>query len=435
MGLDVDETLSPSLLEKVSYVGTLLKSFRQGDVAIEKLLDISLGHKRLERITERIGAERLVEADQEMAAFQALTLMEKLAGPKNVRSPVSAAVMVDGGRYQRCEKNESEDGDRRTHWFEDKAGLCLELGGRRDDVPASPDAIDPCPQVPGFLMNMEQIETLTREIGQKATEKTVLSEADASSINALHVANIDTPIDTTDDGQINLDDAQTLSDLERIVAAAQQSSRRPAAADSVDDLPMSPKVITRDVVATLENSRHLGLKLAAHAWSLGLFQATFKSFVGDGSSWIWTIFDKHFRPFKFIAVLDIIHAVTYVYAAATAGRTEKDGTRIYHQWVSWLWSGEVSQVIRALAKRQSELGVPTEEDGPTSPRQIVSGALTYLQNQQSRMNYPLYRKLGLPITSSHMESAIKELNFRMKGTTGSKGHPSVCRNEGKMGRM
>jgi len=36
--------LSPSLLEKVSYVGTLLKSFRQGDVAIEKLLDISLGH-------------------------------------------------------------------------------------------------------------------------------------------------------------------------------------------------------------------------------------------------------------------------------------------------------------------------------------------------------------------------------------------------------
>ena len=35
------------------------------------------------------------------------------------------------------------------------------------------------------------------------------------------------------------------------------------------------------------------------------------------------IFDKHFRPFKFIAVLDIIHAVTYVYAAAMAGR-ERD---------------------------------------------------------------------------------------------------------------
>ncbi|MEI6540334.1 MAG: hypothetical protein WCO86_12550 [Planctomycetota bacterium] len=155
--------------------------------------------------------------------------MGKLAGPKNVRSPVSAAVMADGGRYQRCEQNESEDGDRRTHWFEDKAGLCLELGGRRDDVAASSDAVDPCPQVPGFLMNIEQIETLTREIGQKATEKAALSEADASSINALHAANTNTPINTTDDGQINLHDAQTLSDLERIVAAAQPSSSgRPA---------------------------------------------------------------------------------------------------------------------------------------------------------------------------------------------------------------
>lgn len=28
----------------------------------------------------------------------------------------------------------------------------------------------------GFLMNIEQIETLTREIGQKATEKATLSE-------------------------------------------------------------------------------------------------------------------------------------------------------------------------------------------------------------------------------------------------------------------
>ena len=161
------------------------------------------------------------------------------------------------------------------------------------------------------------IETLTRKIGQKATEKVTLSEADAISINALQAANTDTSIDTSDDGQINLDDAETLSDLKRIVAAAQQSSsRRQSAADGANDLPMSPKVITRDVVATLENSRHLGLKLAAHAWSPGLFQAKFKAFVGDGSSWIRTIFDKHFRAFNFIAVLDIIHAVTYLYAAA-----------------------------------------------------------------------------------------------------------------------
>ena len=32
------------------------------------------------------------------------------------------------------------------------------------------------------------------------------------------------------------------------------------------------------------------------------------------------------------------------------------------------------------------------------------------------MNYPDYREQGLPITSSHMESTMKELNDRVKGT-------------------
>ena len=32
------------------------------------------------------------------------------------------------------------------------------------------------------------------------------------------------------------------------------------------------------------------------------------------------------------------------------------------------------------------------------------------------MNYPRYRELGLPLTSSVMESTMKELNYRVKGT-------------------
>lgn len=72
--------------------------------------------------------------------------------------------------------------------------------------------------------------------------------------------------------------------------------------------------------------------------------------------------------------------------------------------------------IAAPASRQAEPGLPTAEDSETSPRQIVSKALTYLQNHQPQMRYPEYRKLGLPITSSHLESTIKELNYRIKGT-------------------
>jgi hypothetical protein len=32
------------------------------------------------------------------------------------------------------------------------------------------------------------------------------------------------------------------------------------------------------------------------------------------------------------------------------------------------------------------------------------------------MNYPQYRRLGLPLVSSHIESTIKQMNHRIKGT-------------------
>src|SRR5690554_2841801 len=47
LGINVDESLSPSLLEKVSYLGTLLHSFPAGETAIRKLLEMTLGRKRI----------------------------------------------------------------------------------------------------------------------------------------------------------------------------------------------------------------------------------------------------------------------------------------------------------------------------------------------------------------------------------------------------
>ena len=32
------------------------------------------------------------------------------------------------------------------------------------------------------------------------------------------------------------------------------------------------------------------------------------------------------------------------------------------------------------------------------------------------MDYPRYRRLGLPVTSALMESLVKEVNYRVKGT-------------------
>ena len=417
LGIDVDEELSPSLLEKVSFLGTLLKSFPQGETAMDKLLEMVFGRKRIERITERIGVERLTEAEQELAAFESLTLMEKINGPRGVTAPTSVAVMLDGGRYQRTEQNAEATSEKSTHWYEYKAGLCLELGGRRDGLQAGPEAPDPCPEVPEFLLNLDYVDKLTREIGQKAAavpgEPAEAIDCGGAPLSSDAPA---VPSDASPEGVgIDLEGVKSLADLETQVAAARNAAA--SSEESDKQVPLSPKVVRREVLATLEKGRHIGLQVAARAWKLGMFQSKFKAFVGDGSGWIWTIFAMFFKPFGFTPILDVIHAVTYLYAAAMAGRAREEGATVYRQWVSWLWQGELSKLIAAVAARQAELGLPEPGESETSPRHIVSKALTYLQNQQDKMRYPEYRKLGLPITSSHMESTIKELNYRLKGTS------------------
>ena len=66
--------------------------------------------------------------------------------------------------------------------------------------------------------------------------------------------------------------------------------------------------------------------------------------------------------------------------------------------------------------RLAEVGPPGEGEAASSPRQVVARALGYLGNNAKRMRYDAYRRQGLPITSSYVESAVKQFNARVKGT-------------------
>ncbi len=58
-----------------------------------------------------------------------------------------------------------------------------------------------------------------------------------------------------------------------------------------------------------------------------------------------------------------------------------------------------------------------DQDAPDSdPRQILATTINYLENNQDRMKYPEYRQAGLPVTTAWMESLVKEMNYRVKGT-------------------
>jgi hypothetical protein len=372
LGLGIDEELSPSLLERVTFLGTKLPSFRDAFEAANKLLRVKIGEKRVERITERIGTERVIQREADIAGWSELKLTEKLAAPPGVKGPKVASLMADGGRLQLREA----DADAKSHWHEYKAGLLQCLSS---EVSSS----DPHPQIPEFFLQPERMDKLAREITRVA-------------------ARVESLIDKSDPDELSH------SEISAMMLGPEEER------SSTDYQP--PKVIDRDIVASRRDSQTFGRHLAAAAWSLGFFAAERKAFVGDGQNWIWTEWERHFKPHGFVPILDFIHALTHVYAAAMAGRPIENGWPVYVRWITAVWQGNVTSVIAELAVRQQELGLPTDEDGDTSPRTLVTKTLTYLQNQQSRMNYPEYRRLGLPMTSAHMESTVKQLNRRLKGT-------------------
>jgi hypothetical protein len=372
LGLSVGESLSPALLERVTYLGTKLPSFHDAFEAVSKLLRTTIREKRVERTTERIGGERIVQREHEISAWSKLRLVDKLAAPPGVKAPTTVSAMADGGRLQLREFNP----DAKSHWHEYKAGLLQTL---ESEVSTG----DPAPQIPDLFLQRDRMDKLTREITQMA-------------------ARVESPIPPRDGEDLSYSAVSA-----KVMGTEEEQS-------TIKYKP--PKVIDRDVAATRQNSQTFGRHLAAVAWSLGFFAAKVKGFVGDGQNWIWTEWERHFKPFEFIPILDFIHALTHVYAAAMAGRPVDEGWPFYVRWITAIWQGKVVSVIEELMVRQQELGHPTKEDGETSPRAIVAKTLTYLQNQQSRMNYPEYRRLGLPITSAHMESTVKQLNRRLKGS-------------------
>jgi hypothetical protein len=256
-----------------------------------------------------------------------------------------------------------------SHWHEYKAGVLHGLSSKEH-------ACDPCPAVPDVYLQRERIDKITREITQMAATAEVPSTEDS------------------------LPAADSIVPAEEIVPCGYEP----------------PEVVDRDVVASRCESRRFGKHLAAQAWRLGLFAAQRKAWVSDGQNWLWTTWEKYFKPFGFVPILDYIHALTHVYAAAMAGRSVAAGWEVYVRWITWIWQGNVLSVIAELARRQEELGTPVADDGETHPRRLVADTLTYLQNQKERMDYPEYRRLGLPITSAHMESTVKLLNRRIKGS-------------------
>jgi hypothetical protein len=178
-----------------------------------------------------------------------------------------------------------------------------------------------------------------------------------------------------------------------------------------------PKRLVRTCVSTQQRSEEFGPLVAQEAYARGFFDAPRRAFLGDGQKYNWTIQRKWFKDFEPIA--DFIHPLSYLYVAATAlAKTKAERWERYKGWMTACWQGRVAEVLKELVAWQERLGpILAEEKPPGSDARVAVGkAVTYLENNQARMDYPRYRRLGLPITSCAVESLIKEFNYRVKGT-------------------
>jgi hypothetical protein len=334
-------------------------SFQEASSDLRELADLSISSSHLQRLSLRIGREWAQSRDAEVAAFRAGRLRAERQQPARI-----ATVMVDGGRYQ-TRQDTGEPGITGPAWHEVKVACCQTLAG-------SAHAADPQPEPPAKFLDPDDAARLASEI--KARGRASVSRAATAS---------PTP------------------------PPRRRRKRRRAS-----------RKLVRTVVASTADSETFGWQVAAEVQRRGLDQARSKGYVCDGQKYNWAIFAMHFAAWGFVPILDFLHLLGYLYAAAQAagGKATPEAWRLYQRWLRWAWAGRVSEVLGELREASRRLGPPPPRTSEEDPRRVVAETLGYVENNRSRMDYPRYRCLGLPISSAAVESTIKQINRRLKGT-------------------
>ena len=187
---------------------------------------------------------------------------------------------------------------------------------------------------------------------------------------------------------------------------------RPAAKDKGKG---SPTVLVRSAVVTHAHPERFGSavrRTVAQAHSRGFFQAPHAVFLGDGSAGNWSLQDMYFPGW--LPLLDIVHLLEHLYPAAQAACAQ-DPWPLYLQLLRAGWAGQPAQVLTLLTPHARRVGAPPEDALDTDPRKILANAVTYVRNNQARMDSPRARRRGLPTTTSYVESLINTFNIRIKG--------------------
>jgi hypothetical protein len=346
------ERFSPAVKTKAVSAAAHAKSFAQAQTLMEMLGEITMSDRHLGRLAHEAG-QKLLDEQRDRARRHARNEL----GVEVENLPELAVVEMDGGRI-RTRKEGQGQGTHDPAWRESKNALFQRMTSETH-------ACDPCPELPDFLKNRGHIRQLVLEMSGTAD-------------------GVDVP-----------------------------ENEEPVPDEPIRHEP--PKRLMRTCLSSLDDSDTFGELMAAEAKRKGFYEAKRQAFVADGMKCNWTVQKRHFAAFT--PIVDLLHVVSYLYHAAVAiGESEDFGWGLCVEWTRACWQGRVTEVIADLTDWLSDQP-PLEDDVPDAdPRKIVRTSQIYLNNNVSRMDYPKYRREGLPLTSVLVESLIKEINYRVKGT-------------------
>jgi hypothetical protein len=331
--------------------------FDEASVDLRTDLGIEITAKQVQRITERIGREWTAQQDRE-ADLHKLGHLPRLYA----EAPEVGVAMCDGGRLQ-IRESDAKPGVHDPQWREPKYGCCLTMNTRESRQ-------DPHPEPPVAYQDHNRVSKLVREVQNSGAVAVDRKRKEPKKPSVRH-----------------------------------RRSRR----DS--------RYLVRTTIATMRSSDRFGELLATEAYRRGFDLAQRKGFVGDGEAYNWTIWSSQFQRWGFVPILDFLHLLTYLYPAAhAAGGAHWQRCQRYDRWLRWAWGGERQELLGAIRAASSRVGEAPRGAAESDPRRVLASAHTYVLNNLDKMDYPRYRKLGLPTSSAPVESQVKQFNRRVKGT-------------------
>jgi hypothetical protein len=310
--LGIDHSgFSPRVQQKIVHAGVNSVSYLHASYDLAELSDLNIKPKPVERLVKAIGRERIDQRDAAVKSHRQLPLMAKdsIAHPERPCPPV-AMVSIDGGRIQiRAEPSQQKPDN---HWKESKVAV---LETYQSEVHQT----DPDPHVPRCFLDLKRVKEMARGLGHPL------------------------PLGLEFEGEKPMSQPEA--------AAEDQEDRQ--------SRPGRPERLVRSVLASREGVEEFGPMVHQAAWDRNFFGAARRAFLGDGLAMNWTIQRRHFA--RFTPILDFVHALSYVFAAAFAGRPLAEGTAVYKRWIQTVWSGQVATILPELEARSAELGSPPQE--------------------------------------------------------------------------